>query len=208
MLWCVAVRWSWLQYSWTWKTTSRKALSNLNSFWMTTRISWALWKLLFLGSQRQGCVDKIEGELIVEFPGLSEVISIDSSKCKLSGGDRWGDWDQHMGIELKNHWLVLYSSFKAWYIFPRTFSIVYMCVAVVSVHSWLKSHVNLFFWWKTCLVISVHFGTLRNNATTVHQYFHNFLAGACASLYKLVQALTVRKLPAKPAMSKFWQALS
>ena len=36
-----------------------------------------------------------------------------------------------------------------------------------------------------------------------HQYFHNFLAGACASLYKLVQALKVRKLPVKPAMSKF-----
>jgi hypothetical protein len=36
-----------------------------------------------------------------------------------------------------------------------------------------------------------------------HQYFHNFLAGACASLYKLVQALKVCKLPVKPAMSKF-----
>ena len=43
---------------------------------------------------------------------LHEVISIDLSKCKLSGGDRWGDWDQHVGIELKDHWLVLYGRFN------------------------------------------------------------------------------------------------
>jgi len=30
-------------------------------------------------------VDKIEGESIVEFSGLNEAISIDLSKCKLSG---------------------------------------------------------------------------------------------------------------------------
>jgi hypothetical protein len=33
-------------------------------------------------------VDKIEGEPNVEFSGLNEAISIDLSKCKLSGGDR------------------------------------------------------------------------------------------------------------------------
>jgi len=32
-----------------------------------------------------------------------------------------------------------------WYIFTRTLSIVYRCVAIVSVHGQLKSHVNLFF---------------------------------------------------------------
>jgi hypothetical protein len=36
-----------------------------------------------------------------------------------------------------------------------------------------------------------------------HQYSHTFLAGTCASLYKLVQALKVDKLPVKPAMSDF-----
>ena len=33
-------------------------------------------------------MDRIEGESIVEFSGLNEVISIDLSKCKLSGGNR------------------------------------------------------------------------------------------------------------------------
>jgi len=95
-----------------WKTTLRKAPSNLNSFWTTTRILWALSKLLLLGSWRRGCVDKIEGEPNVEFSGLNEAISIDLSKCKLSGGDRWGDWDQCVGIKLKDHQLVLYGCFN------------------------------------------------------------------------------------------------
>jgi len=57
-------------------------------------------------------------------------------------------------------------SWSAWYIFTRILSIVYRCVAIVSVHGRLKSRVDLFFWWEThpSLVISVHFGTLRNNA--------------------------------------------
>ena len=33
-------------------------------------------------------MDKIEGEANVEFSGLNKTISIDSSKCKLSGGNR------------------------------------------------------------------------------------------------------------------------
>ena len=50
--------------------------------------------------------------------------------------------------------------------------------------------------------VSIHGGYL-GRGTGSKGYFHNFLASACASLYKLVQALKVRKLPVKPAMSKF-----
>jgi len=73
-----------------------------------------------------------------------------------------GYWAQ--GPPIGSVWLFQWS-WSAWYIFTRTLSIVYRCVAVVSVRGRLKSHVDLFFWWGMHLVISVHFGTLHNNAT-------------------------------------------
>ena len=54
-----------------------------------------------------------------------------------------GYWAQ--GPPIGSVWPFQWScQWSAWYILTRTLPIIYMCVAIISVHGRLKSHVNLF----------------------------------------------------------------